>query len=170
VSFQNSDSVEQGNEVKKSRHLPILDFYENLQIEYIQADLRHKIYPRLKDKAYWQRVKEGKKATIEKLSAKNNDLPSIFTDTEMLRAFEKRVYRDVSFPIFTYRDENHKMEQEYYDLKYYYNIASDVRIDLEGEVLIGKISKEYIPFNQQLSITVQGKENKYPLKYVTRIL
>lgn len=167
--LQNSESAAKGNEVKKSRHLSILDFFENLQIEYIQADLRHKIYPKLKDKAYWGKVKEGKKATIEKLAEKNS-LPSIFSDEMMLRTFEKRVYRDISYPLFTYRDENHKMEQEYYDLKYYYNQNADVRIDLDGEVLIGKISKEYIPFHQQLSITVQGKEEKYALKYVTRIL
>lgn len=154
----------------KSRHLSILDFFENLQIEYIQADLRHKIYPKLKDKSYWQRVKEGKKATIEKLAEKNS-LPSIFSDTEMLRAFEKRVYRDVSYPVFTYRDENHKMEQEYYDLKYYYNQGSDVRIDQDGTIMIGKISKEYIPFRDSLiSVTVQGKESRYSIKFVTRIL
>jgi hypothetical protein len=169
VNVPNSEAAAQGKEVKKSRHLPILDFYENLQVEFIQADLRHKIYPKLKDKAYWGRVKEGKRATIEKLAEKNM-LPSIFTDESMLRQFEKRVYRDVSYPLFTYRDENHKMEQEYYDLKYYYNQGADVRIDIDGEVFTGKITKEYIPFNQQLSITVKGKEEKYALKFVTRIL
>jgi hypothetical protein len=170
VNDQNLASEEQGKKQPKSRHLPILDFYENLQIEYIQADLRHKIYPKLKDKAYWGRVKEGKKATIEKLSSKNNDLPSIFSDVDMLRAFEKRVYRDISYPLFTYRDDNHRLEQEFYDIKFYYNQGADVRIDLDGEVLIGKISKEYIPFNQQISVTISGKENKYPIKFVTRIL
>lgn len=165
---QQSEAKEK--QLQKSRHLSILDFFESLQVEYIQADLRHKIYPKLKDKAYWGRVKEGKKQTIEKLAEKNS-LPSIFTDIEMLRAFEKRVYRDVSYPTFTYRDDNHRMEQEYYDLRYYYNQGADVRVDSEGSVLIGKITQEYIPFrDSQVSITIQGKESKYSIKVVTRIL
>lgn len=155
----------------KSRHLPILEFFENLQVEYIVADLRHKIYPKLKDKAYWNRVKDGKKATIEKLADKNS-IPSIFSDSQMLSEFNKKVYRPVSHPNFVYRDENHKLEQEFYDLKYYYAQGSDVRIDTEDRgVLIGKISKEFIPYqNNLLTVTVAGKAEQFNLKLVTRIL
>jgi hypothetical protein len=169
MDFQNASAETTQQKSQKSRHLSILDFFENLQVEYIVADLRHKIYPKLKDKAYWNRVKDGKKATIEKLAEKNS-LPSIFTDEAMLRTFEKKVYRDVSYPLFTYRDENHKLEQEFYDLKYYYNKGSDVRVDVDGDVLIGKISEEYIPFGTKLSVTINGAINKYSIKVVTRIL
>lgn len=161
---------QQAEKPKKSRHLSILDFFENLQVEYLQADLRHKIYPKLKDKAYWNRVKEGKRATIEKLAEKNS-LPSIFTDEAMLRAFEKRVYREVSYPIFNYRDEKNRMEQEYYDIYFYYLKGADVRIDTErGEILIGKICREYIPFGGNVTVSVNGKESAYSIKTVTRII
>src|SRR5215210_2726524 len=100
--MNNAQELTDEKKREKSRHLSILDFFETLQVEYILADLRHKIYPRLKDKAYWERVKLGKRATIEKLATKNS-LPSIFTDKEMLSVFDKKVYRDVSYPLFTYR-------------------------------------------------------------------
>lgn len=154
----------------KSRHLSTLEFYENLQVEFIVADLRHKIYPKLKDKAYWGRVKEGKKQTIEKL-AERNALPSIFTDPAMLREFEKKIYRDQSHPLFTYRDEMHEMEQSYLDLKYYYNIGAEVRVDMDGDVSVGKVSKEYIPYKDvSVFVSIKGVENKYNIKQVTRIL
>lgn len=163
-------SNQEENKSLKSRHLSILDYFENLQVEYIQADLRHKIYPKLKDKAYWNRVKEGKKATIIKLSEKNS-IPSIFSDDTMLRDFEKRVYRDVSYPIFTYRDEQHEMEQSYLDLRWYYNQGSDVRVDIDGDILIGKISKEFIPYkDNHVFVNVKGVETQYNIKQVTRIL
>jgi Mg2+ and Co2+ transporter CorA len=155
---------------KKSRHLPILDYFETLQIEYLVADLRHKIYPRLKDKTYWLRVKEGKKATIEKLATRNS-LPTIFTDETMHREFEKKIYRDTSYPLFTYRDEDHKLEQEYYDLKYYYNIGSDVRIQIFEETKMGKISKEFIPFKDNVvTVTIAGVPEQHNINKVTRIL
>lgn len=153
----------------KSRHLSILDFIETLQLEYICADLRHKIYPKLKDKAYWQRVRDGKRATIEKLSEKNN-LPSIFTDETMLRIFEQKVYRPVSYPLFNYKDEANKQAQEYYDHLYYYSKGAEVRVDLDGEVLVGKISGDYIPFNMAVMVMIDGKATGYPTKIVTRIL
>lgn len=169
MNVTTQESAAQEKKVLKSRHLSILDFIETLQLEYIVADLRHKIYPKLKDKAYWGRVKEGKKATIQKLAEKNM-LPSIFTDEEMLRTLEQKVYRPVSYPLFTYRDDNHKMEQEYYDFLYYYLKGADVRVDDNGEVLVGKITKEYVPFNTQIFVSIAGVERKFHYNTVTRIL
>jgi hypothetical protein len=164
-------SIDENDELKpkKSRHLSILDFFDTLQVEYILADLRHKIYPRLKDKAYWNKVMVGKKATIEKLATRNS-LPSIFTDDSMLRTLEKKVYRDSSYPLFTYRDEQHKMEQEYYDIKYYYLTGAEVRVEIYEDIKTGKVSKEYVPFANHVFVIIDGKEEKYSIGKVTRIL
>lgn len=154
----------------KSRHLSILDYYETLQIEWLTADLRRRIYPRLKDKNYWNRVQEGKKETIDKLAEKNS-LPSIFTDDSMLRDFQKKLYRETSHPLFVYRDEKNKNEQEYYDLKYYYNIGADVRVDVFGESKIGRITKEFTPYKDiSVIVTIDGEEKPYNTSVVTRIL
>ena len=154
----------------KSRHQRTLDFFNSLQLEYIQADIRTKIYPRLKDKAFWAKVKSGKKETIDKLADRNR-IPSIFTDESMMKDFESKVYRDQSYPLFTYKDEKNKQEQEFYDLKYYYYSGSDVRVSEYGEQKIGRISKEFIPFvHNAVTVSVNGKETQYSISSVTRIL
>ncbi len=155
---------------QKSRHLSTLDFYETLQVEYIQADLRHKIYPKLKDKAFWGRVAGGKKETIEKLSERNS-LPSIFTDPAMLREFQKKVYCDQGFPAFRYKNDQDEQDQGYRDLQFYYLQGAEVRVDVDGEVLIGKVAKEFIPYKDTaVTVAVKGTEAKYSIKQVTRIL
>lgn len=154
----------------KSRHLPILDFYEILQLEWICAGLRRKIYPRIKDKNYWERVQVGKKETILKLAEKNS-LPSIFDDETMLRTFEKKIYKESSYPNFVYKDENNKHEQEFYDLQNYYLQGSDVRVLIDGDIKLGKISKAFIPYKDfNVSVTIEGKEGQYSTSIVTRIL
>lgn len=155
---------------KKSRDLSILDFYEILQVEWICADLRRKIYPKIKDKNYWTRVAEGKKNTIQRLAEKNS-LPSIFDDESMLRIFEKKVYKENAYPEFIYKNENNKNEQEYWDLHYYLYIYSEVRVIIAGETKLGKITKEFIPYKDvNVMVTVDGVEKPYSPSLVTRIL
>lgn len=167
-------SIENKNETivpkKKSRNLSTLEFLEVLQIEWIVADLRAKIYPKINDKNFWKNVRAGKEATIKKIS-ENNKLPNIFTDSDLLRTIEERVYRDKPYPEFVYRDEAHKLEQGYWDLCYYYHKGSDVRFDYYGEIKTGKIV-EYKPYGSTLIVhSDELKEDiVFPLKEVTRIL
>lgn len=155
---------------KKSRHLSILDLFETLQIEWIVSELRHKTYPRIKDKLYWKKVMDGKKASIEKIAEKNS-LPTIFTDQEKLREFEKKVYREQSYPIYVYKNAENEMQQSYYDLLYYFYINSDVRVQVYEETKIGKITREFIPIkDNHVWVTINGKEEKFSINVVTRIL
>jgi hypothetical protein len=154
----------------KSRHQSHLEFFNALQIEFLQAEIRHKIYPRLKDKDYWKRVMDGKRKTIDEFSERNK-IPSIFTDEAMRREFESKVYRDQSYPLFTYKNEQNKQEQEFYDLRYYYYPGSEVRVLVLGETKIGKVTKEFIPYQHSyIMVTIDGVEDKYPVSNVTRIL
>lgn len=163
-------SVPEQDRPKKSRHLSIFDLFETLQIEFIVAELRHKTYPRIKDKIYWKKVMDGKKASIEKIAEKNS-LPTIFTDQEKLREFEKKVYRDQSYPIYVYKNEENRQTQEYFDLQYYYYPNSEVRVQLYEETRVGKITREFIPYKDNyVWVTVKGKEEKHPITNVTRIL
>lgn len=153
----------------KSRHLGTLEFFEILQIEWLNAELRHKIYPRLKDKKFWEKVLNGKKVTIEKIAEKNFGLPTIFTDENLRRDLEKKVYRDTTYPTFIYRNEEHKLEQEYYDMLYYYNKGTNVRCFIYEDVKIGKVVS-YKPFETFITVLVDGKEEKLPTSKVARIL
>lgn len=153
----------------KSRDLSLLDYFETLQIEWICADLRRRIYPKIKDKNYWTRVATGKRDTIERLAEKNK-LFSIFDDENMLRKFEKEVYKENSFPEFVYKDENNKTEQKFWDLHSYLYINSNVRVMIAGETKIGKITRSFTPYKDvNVYVTIDGVEAHYSTSAVTRI-
>lgn len=168
--MMNQQSENKATNTPKSRHLPILEYYEILQMEYLNAELRKKIYSRLKDKNYWAKVMDGKKETIIKLAEKNS-LPSIFSDDTMLREFQKKLYKDIGAPNFIYKDEKNRQEQEYWDLIYYFAKSSDVRVEVNGEMKTGKITKEFIPYKDfNVTVTIEGEEKTYSISIVTRIL
>lgn len=155
---------------EKSRNLSIYEFFEILQKEYVCAILRLKIYTKVKDKEYWKKVAEGKKATIENIAEKNH-LPSIFTDKDLERDIDKKVIRDFGLPNFIYKNEDHKLAQEYYDLLYYYKRGAEVRFELYGETKVGVV-KSYKPYQNSIVITTKDTKEDvtYTIDKVTRIL
>lgn len=150
------------------RKLGVYDFFQTLQIEWIVADLRARIYPSDKDKAFWNKVKEGKKKRIEGI-ANQNQLPTIFTDEEMLRILEVRVYQSQGLPKFTYRDEATKAVQQPLDFLYYYNKGADVRFEDFGVTKVEKI-KSFDLTTHIIHITYEGQDYTRPSTEVTRII
>jgi hypothetical protein len=165
---ENQIPVTEGIAKSKSRNQSTYEFFETLQVEYLNAELRVKIYPKLKDKEYWKKVCEGKKATILDI-ANRNRLPTVFDDDQLEQALKQRIYRNESYPIFVYRNEDHKNNQEYYDLLYYYNKGAEVRFEYFGEVKVGRV-KDYRPFSKEILLSFDDKEDRLPVSKVTRIL
>lgn len=159
-----------GRQKPKNRTLSTYEFFEQIQIEYIVAILRARIYTLPHDKKYWNRVAEGKKVTIESITEKNQGLPNIFTDSDLKAALERRVYNDSTYPNFTYRDEDHKKVQEYFDLLHYYAKDSDVRFDIGLGIQHGKV-KMYKPLDKFV-VVKDSEDNEYKLEVskVARIL
>lgn len=164
MSFEKLDNVKK----EKSRHQSTFEYFEILQLEWFSADLRAKIYPRIKDKNFWKKVREGKEITIQDIATRNS-LPSIFDDDQLEQALRKKVYRDESYPNFIYKNADHQLTQEYYDLLYYYNQGAEVRFEVYGEMMVGKV-KDYKPFSKNLTVIFEGKEEILPISKVTRIL
>lgn len=152
----------------KSRNLSVYEFFNVLQLEWIVAELRIRIYPKKKDKEYWGKVKEGKRVIIESIAEKNH-LPTIFSDDEMKRAFELKIYLPEGAPNFVYKDDDNKKGQEPFDLIYYFSKGSEVRFDWYGDVRVGKI-KSYVPFNETLAVEYEGTDLTLDVKKVSRIL
>lgn len=155
---------------EKSRNLGVYGFFEALQLEWIVADLRLRLYPKPKDKEYWKKVRDGKKRTIEEIGAKNK-LPTIFTDDQMKADFNSRVFREQSYPNFFYKDENNRLTQQYHDLMHYYAKDSDVRCEILGEIKVGKV-KSFSPLYDKhiLIVFKDGAEERVAIENVTRIL
>lgn len=152
----------------EKKRLSTYQYFETLQVEYICAKLRAKIYRSRKDKTYWNKVAEGKKITIEQI-ADRNKLPTIFTDLDLQETLNRRVYKEDTYPNFVYRNETHKLAQENLDLQYYFYRGSEVRVDLNGEVAVGVI-KKFSPYRTVILIIVKGEEVEYQISNVVRIL
>lgn len=125
---------------KGDRNLSMFDFFEVLQLEFIIAELRKKIYPKKKDKDFYKKVMDEKKRRIEDISFKNHNLPSIFNDQSKREEKYREIYQEYGPPIFMYKDNEQKVEQENKDFYYYYYPESEVKfIDEEKQIKIGTI-------------------------------
>lgn len=153
---------------QKSRHLSVYEFFQILQIEWIVADLRTRIYVKKKDRDFWSKVKEGKKQTIENIAEQNN-LPTIFSDDEMKRAFTAKVYLKSGPPNFLYKNEGHKMTQESLDLLNYYSKGAHVRFESFQEVKVG-IIQSYSPIAKTVCIKWDEALITLPIQEVTRVI
>lgn len=154
----------------KNRNLSLFKFFEQLQLEYIVAELRKKIYPSDKDKNYYQKVMDNKKTKIQDIGIRNS-LPSIFsTDLKVKNSLYLKVYKEVGFPLFLYRDEAHKLECESLDLRHYYKEGKEVKVTINGEPKIGTV--ETVNLKAKLVEVKFSPSNieVYPIDIVNRIL
>tara|TARA_R110000772_G_C13310332_1_gene440663 strand:- start:59673 stop:60176 length:504 start_codon:yes stop_codon:yes gene_type:complete len=116
----------------KNRDQSLLEFYKALQVEYIVAELRSKIYPKAKDKRYYKdRVMQGKRDSIIQISERNH-LPSIFNSKHKYDEIYREIHPDWGIPAFTYRDEESKKWISRSDKLNYYSLHSEFALKLNG--------------------------------------
>ena len=123
----------------KTRTIPFCEYFDNLQREYIVAELRFKIYPREKDKEYYRdREMLGKRKTIEDISLRNN-LTNIFNSPEKYKKFKKEIYNEIGLPNFIYRNEEDRLKRRPQDVFNYFAKGSSVTIIDNDCCLKGKV-------------------------------
>lgn len=129
----------------KNRDIPITEYLDILQKEFLVAEIRHKIYPKISDKTFWGKVMEGKKRKIEDICHRNR-IENIFNSETEKRRICDLIYNQVGLPNFLYKDENQRIGNgdfpglEETDIANYYSLNSEVRVDFDGERLFGKIT------------------------------
>lgn len=112
----------------KSRKISFIEYFENLQKEYIVSELRSKIYPNEKDKSYYrEREMLGKRQRIEDISSRNN-LENIFTSSSLKEKFYSQVYNRTGLPNFTYRDDSDMEKRGALDTYHYFAKETPVTI------------------------------------------
>lgn len=152
----------------KSRDLTIVEFFNKLQEEYIIAELRRKIYPKIKDKRFWEKVMEGKHKKINDISLRNS-LPNIFNNEAVKAKKYAKIYNETGFPNFIYKDCEDETQMAEFDKKYYYNVGSQVRVFVDGELLIGKI--DLVDFEVgEIVVDLDNDKRSFDIKSITRIL
>jgi len=95
-------------------------FLDTLHAEYIQAEIRLKIYPSEKDKKFWQRVLDAKESKIKSVATRL-DVHSIFTDESIKLKLIEEIAPHGQLPKFTYRNDIEKEELEIKDRNYFSN-------------------------------------------------
>lgn len=146
---------------QKNRDLSILEFFECLQKEYFVAEVRKKIYPSPKDKAYYKKVMAFKKEKINDIAFKNK-LQSIFTDDDIRNQYINEVYPDLGLP---------KFELTTQDIINYYGVDADVKINIDGKIYFGKIVRAELKKNiVYVKIRREQAEKPFNILSVTRIL
>ena len=145
----------------KTRHLSLLDYLEILQKEYFICEIRSRFYHNPKDKQYYKRVSEGKKAKITKIGSDNN-IPNIFTNDNLFSKIKDKVYPVNGLPQF---------EMTQLDIEHYYSIGSDVRCLVDdSESAYGKVVKNLIKSQKILVKFKYSDEEKYvTYQHATRI-
>jgi hypothetical protein len=132
--------VQMSNVNFKDKDQSILEFYETLQIEYVVCDLRRRIYPREKDKKFFQKTCNFKEAKIKDI-AERNQLPSLFDSDVIKREILAKVHNEYGIPNFIYRNEAERVELKAKDIYHYFREGSEVKVKTETGHKFGIITR-----------------------------
>lgn len=141
---------------KKTRNLSVAEYFIVIQKEYLIAEFRKKIYYSKNDKAYYQRVMDGKKKKIEQI-AKRNMLDDIFNNEKKMEEMRNDLFDHLGKPKFSLTDT---------DLKNYYAVGNE--FSYHGDIWI----LDQINSDDTLTLYSQNKQEfiKVKKEEVCRIL
>lgn len=156
-----------------NRNLPIFTFFENLQREYICAEIRTKIFQK-RYITYWKKVMEGKRLKIEDIASKNR-LKSIFNNRDEYLKIYGEIIPEWGMPIFSYRDEVQREKLEKWDIIFFFNRESEIKILNEDDTTsIGEIVDNSNCLKEFPVLQVRKRKVEecfiVPIKRVSRIL
>ena len=123
-------------EKRKSRSIPLMDYYEILQLEYLSYYFRYYYYQRKVDKDKYIDFCNKKRDSIEKLALRNC-FKSMFADPQTCEKYVNKFFRGQGMPALAYRDEHQHKHLGYWD-KHYFLKSDDVFAVYNGEECIVK--------------------------------
>lgn len=113
-------------EKRKSRNIPLMDYYDVLQFEFLSYYMRYLLYDKREiDRQKYFEFCKKKKQTIQNLSLRHS-LPNIFTNEEFKLKKLHKFFNESGLPNFVYRDEYQKQHLNFWDKIYYFKQGADV--------------------------------------------
>lgn len=85
--------------MEKTRNLSVAEYFVQIQLEYLIADFKRKIYFNPKDKAYWTKVCNYKKEKIEEIATRSH-LNTIFSSQVKMTEFRNKIFDKNNKPTF----------------------------------------------------------------------
>jgi len=155
------------SKLPKTRVIPIGDFYERLQLEYLSYKFRIFIYCRAFDKKKFTDICIKKKEKIDQIALENR-LPTIFNHAGQQEKYLKRFFKENGLPNFCYRDDYQIKVKGYWDCYYYFINGGSIRYFENNEMKIGKI-KECNIKEKKVIIEINNKIIEENFNNVTRI-
>lgn len=151
----------------KNRTLNFNDFFACLQREYLVAELRYKIYMKVKDKEYYlHKEMEGKKKTIESIASRNN-FPSIFTDQWLFEKYKSEIYNEWGLPNFIYRSDEDRTNRRPSDIVSYFHRGVIVNVKTDEGVKQGRVVWTDLD-NSTVTVEVGGHQETVPYDNLQR--
>jgi hypothetical protein len=160
-------------ESRRSREQKFYEFFESLQLEYITAELRYRIYPDGEKREKSKDIMEKKKEKIKDIATRNS-IKTIFEDicvgctVYFDPCLKERLYAQIippiGFPNFVYRDELHRSQIEHLDKKFYYTVGE--RFSVMG---VEGVLKAVDIRGGTAYLVTGGTTNSYALKEITRV-
>lgn len=113
------------NNTPKSRNIPLIDYYQNLQLEFLSYHIRKKIYRKDFSDNY-DKICTGKREKILGIASKNL-LPSIFSSNEYLKKYLDMIIPEWGIPDFQYKDKAVENKMKKWDIHYYFIKGTSVK-------------------------------------------
>jgi len=134
------------------RNLSVVQYFEQIQKEYLIAKFRSKIYFNPRDKAYYKRVMRYKSEKINEI-AQRNTLKSILNDESKYEEYRGKLFNFGS-PLFKLTEED---ERNYYtkgnDFSYNGDVYSLEGVNEDGTLSL-KSSDKIISVNKNKAFRI----------------
>ena len=148
-------------EKRKSRSIPLMDYYDILQLEFLSYYFRYTLYEKKEFKIKYFEFCTKKKKTIEKLAFRNC-FPSIFNNEEYFQKKLDIFLGESGMPDFKYRDAHQEKHLSYWDKVYYFQ--KGVKVDYVKSDLQWIVNKNLCKFNEDYDFAVLEREDKPTIK------
>jgi len=142
--------------VRKSRDIPITEYYTNLQLEWISYKVRELIYDREIDRKRFHDICEMKKEKIEKFAFRNC-CNSIFSSDNMKEKYVKKFLGNgYGLPNFQYRDDRQRKVNGHWDKVHYFK--SGIKVIKDGVTYT--VQKNF-PKYEKIQVGIGGDSQQF---------
>ena len=127
-------------EKRKSRSIPLMEYYEILQLEFLSYYFRYLYYERNIDREKYLDFCKKKKESIDKLALRNC-FTSLFSNEQSLHKYLDKFLNETGMPNLTYRDEHQKKHLGYWDKFYFMKPGTIVEYKGEEYEIVANLCK-----------------------------